>query len=126
MGRFFVSSLGTEMLFSHLVSKLCRDCSSYMKLLLLCLALEHSDPYVKGCKGGSETGSGAHAASYPMGTGGILPGVKRGRGVTLSTHFHLVLRSRMGTSYTPLFLQALPWRRVGLHYFLKRAVGEGV
>jgi len=28
----------------------------------------------------------AHPASYPMGTGGPLLGVKRGRGVTLTTH----------------------------------------
>jgi hypothetical protein len=33
-----------------------------------------------------QTGSGAHPASYPMGTGGLSPGVKRGRGVTLTTH----------------------------------------
>jgi hypothetical protein len=40
-----------------------------------------------------QTGSEAHPASYPMGTGvpGVLsPGVKRGRGVTLTTHPHLV------------------------------------
>jgi hypothetical protein len=27
----------------------------------------------------------AHPASYPVGTGGLLSGVKRGRGVTLTT-----------------------------------------
>jgi hypothetical protein len=32
--------------------------------------------------------------------GVISPGVKRGRGVTLTTHPHLVLRSRMSRSYT--------------------------
>jgi hypothetical protein len=33
------------------------------------------------------TGPGAHTASCPMVTGGVLsPGVKRGRGVTLTTH----------------------------------------
>jgi hypothetical protein len=37
-----------------------------------------------------ETSSGAHPASYPMGTGGPFPGVKRGRGVMLTTHPHLV------------------------------------
>jgi hypothetical protein len=36
-----------------------------------------------------QTGSGAHPASYPVGTGGSFPGVKRGRGVTLTTHPHL-------------------------------------
>jgi hypothetical protein len=40
-----------------------------------------------------QTGSGAHPASCPMGTGGPSPGVKRGRGVTLTTHPHLVPRS---------------------------------
>jgi hypothetical protein len=38
-----------------------------------------SSPYV-------HTGSGAHPASCTMGTGGPFPAVKRGRGVTLTTH----------------------------------------
>jgi hypothetical protein len=49
-----------------------------------------------------QTGSGAHPASYPMGTmgtGGSFPGVKRGRGVTLTIHPHLVPRLRMSRSY---------------------------
>jgi hypothetical protein len=33
-----------------------------------------------------QTSFGAHSASYPMGTGGPFPGVKSGRGVTLTTH----------------------------------------
>jgi hypothetical protein len=33
-----------------------------------------------------QTGFGAHPASYPMGTEGPFPGVKRGRGVALTTH----------------------------------------
>jgi len=37
-----------------------------------------------------------------MGTGGPFPGAKRGRGVTLTTHPHLVPRSRMSRSYTSL------------------------
>jgi hypothetical protein len=32
------------------------------------------------------TSSEAHQVSYPMGTGGLFPGVNRGRGVTLTTH----------------------------------------
>jgi hypothetical protein len=32
-----------------------------------------------------QTGSGAHPASCPKGTGGLSPGVKRGRSVTLTT-----------------------------------------
>jgi hypothetical protein len=33
-----------------------------------------------------QTGSGAHPASCTMDTGGTFPGVKRCRGVTLTTH----------------------------------------
>jgi hypothetical protein len=51
-----------------------------------------SSPYV-------QTGSGAHPASCPMGTRGF-PGVKRGRGVMMTTHPHLVPRLRMSRSYT--------------------------
>jgi hypothetical protein len=40
-----------------------------------------------------QTGSGAHPASCTMGTGGPFPGVKRSRGVMLTTHPHLVPRS---------------------------------
>jgi hypothetical protein len=39
-----------------------------------------------------QTGSGAHPASCTKGTGGPFPGVKRGRGVMLTTHPHLVPR----------------------------------
>jgi hypothetical protein len=48
-----------------------------------------------------QTGSGAHPASYPMSTGVLSLGVKHGWGMTLTTHPHLVLRSRMSRSYTP-------------------------
>jgi hypothetical protein len=41
----------------------------------------------------------AHPASYPMATRGSFPGVKGGRGVTLTTHPHLVPRSSMSRSY---------------------------
>jgi hypothetical protein len=47
-----------------------------------------------------QTGSGAHPASCTVGTGGPFPGAKRGRGVTLTTHPHLVPRSGMSLSYT--------------------------
>jgi hypothetical protein len=47
-----------------------------------------------------QTGSEAHPASCTMGTGVLSPGLKRGRGKTLTTHPHLVLRSRMSRSYT--------------------------
>jgi hypothetical protein len=48
----------------------------------------------------AQTCSEAHPASYQMGTGGPFQGVNRGRGVTLTTHPHLVSRSRMSRSYT--------------------------
>jgi hypothetical protein len=44
-----------------------------------------------------QTGSGAHPASCTMGP---FPGVKHSRSVTLTTHPHLVPRSRMSSSYT--------------------------
>jgi hypothetical protein len=47
-----------------------------------------------------QTGSGAHPASCAMGTGGPSPELKRGRGVTLTTHPDLVPRSRMSRSFT--------------------------
>jgi hypothetical protein len=53
-----------------------------------------------------QTGSGAHPASCTMGTGGPFPGAKRGRGVTLTTHPHVVPRSRMSRSYTSSPLSA--------------------
>jgi hypothetical protein len=38
-----------------------------------------------------------------MGTGGLFPGVTRGRGVTLTTHSHLLPRSRMRScTFLPL------------------------
>jgi hypothetical protein len=46
-----------------------------------------------------QTSSGAHPASCKMGTGGPFPRAKRGRGVPLTTHPNLVLRSRMSRSY---------------------------
>jgi hypothetical protein len=47
-----------------------------------------------------QTGTGAHPAACTMDAGVLSPGVKRGRGVTLTTHAHLVPRSRMSRSYT--------------------------
>jgi hypothetical protein len=42
-----------------------------------------------------QTNSEAHPASYSVDTVGSFPGVKHGRGVTLTTHPHVVLSSRM-------------------------------
>jgi hypothetical protein len=39
-------------------------------------------------------------ASYSMRTVGHFPGDKRGLSVTLTTHTHLLLKSRMSRSYT--------------------------
>jgi hypothetical protein len=47
-----------------------------------------------------QTGSGAHTAPVQWVQGVLSPGVKRGRSVTLTTHPHLVPRSRMSRSYT--------------------------
>jgi hypothetical protein len=57
----------------------------------------------------TETSSDAHPASCPVRTSGSFPKVKRGQGVTLTTHPHLVPRSRMNTSY----ISTLPWRLHG-------------
>jgi hypothetical protein len=56
------------------------------------------------------TSSEAHPAFCTMDTGGPFPGAKRGRSVTLSTHPHLVQRSRMSRSYSSSPPQAPPWR----------------
>jgi hypothetical protein len=42
-----------------------------------------------------QNGSGAHWASYPMGTTGSFPGGKAAVCVKLTTHFHIVPRSIM-------------------------------
>jgi hypothetical protein len=55
--------------------------------------------------------------------GGPFPGVKRGRGVTLTTHPHLVQRSRMSRSYI-LFPQAPPLRVAGLLFSDSVKYGE--
>jgi hypothetical protein len=44
--------------------------------------------------------SGAHSASYPMGTRGSFPGGKAAGGVKLTTHLHLAPRSKNDWSYT--------------------------
>jgi hypothetical protein len=46
-----------------------------------------------------QTSSEAHPASYPMGTEVLSRGVKRGRGVTLTTHLHLVPKSILSKGY---------------------------
>jgi hypothetical protein len=47
-----------------------------------------------------QTDSRAHPPSCTMGTEVLSPGLKRGRGVTLTTHPHLVPRSWMSGGYT--------------------------
>jgi hypothetical protein len=49
-----------------------------------------------------QIGSGAHPASYPVGAGGLFPWGKAARCVNLTTHLHLVLRSRMRGAISPL------------------------
>jgi hypothetical protein len=47
-----------------------------------------------------QNSSGVHPASYPMGTRGSFPGGKVARSMKLTTHLHLVLRSKIDWSYT--------------------------
>jgi hypothetical protein len=61
-----------------------------------------------------QTCSEAHPASCTMNTRGPFPGAKRGRVMTLTTHPHLVPRSRMSRSYTSSPPQAPPWCVAGL------------
>jgi hypothetical protein len=57
-----------------------------------------------------QTGSGAHSASNPMGTGGSFHGVKR-PGVILTTHIQLVPRSRIrGYIYIYPLSHTSSWR----------------
>jgi hypothetical protein len=52
-----------------------------------------------------QTTSEADPAFYPMGTGSPFLGIKRGWGVMLATHPHLMLRSRVSRSY----IASPPW-----------------
>jgi hypothetical protein len=49
-----------------------------------------------------QIGSGTHPAFYPMGARGSFPGDKSSGGVQLTTHLHLVPRSRMRGAIPPL------------------------
>jgi hypothetical protein len=70
-----------------------------------------------------QTGSGARPGSYPIATGGPFLGLKRGQGVTLTTHPYLVPRSCMSRSCTmaccgtalPLLFGTL-WHSKRLHH----------
>jgi hypothetical protein len=62
-------------------------------------------------------GSGAHPASCAMVTRGPFPRVKRGQGVMLTTHPHLVPRLSMSRSYTSSSPHTPPWRIAGQIYF---------
>jgi hypothetical protein len=50
----------------------------------------------------TQTGSAADSVSYPLGTRDPFSGNKAARGVKLTTHFHLVLKSRMVDIYITL------------------------
>jgi hypothetical protein len=58
-----------------------------------------SDANSFSCNRCVQISSEAHPASYPKGTGGSFLGIKRGRGVRLTTHPHLLLKSRKNRSY---------------------------
>jgi hypothetical protein len=49
-----------------------------------------------------QNGTGTHPASYPMGTRGSFPGGKAAGGVKLTTHLHIVSRSRLRGAIPPL------------------------
>jgi hypothetical protein len=59
-----------------------------------------------------QTGSGAHPASYSVGTGGPFP-----RGVTLTTHPHLVAEVKYEQELFLLSPHVSPWRVAG-HLYL--------
>jgi hypothetical protein len=59
-----------------------------------------------------QIGYGAHPASCPMGTEGPFLGAKARPGRNADHSPHLVSRSKMGRSYTPL-PQSPSWRVVG-------------
>jgi hypothetical protein len=72
-----------------------------------------------------QTGSEAHPASCPMGTGVLSPGLKHGWGVTQTTHPHLVPSSRMSRSYTsspPIARMACSGRAFALISFYITAI----
>jgi hypothetical protein len=56
-----------------------------------------------------QTDSGAHSASYPMGTGYSFGGGEAAGVVKLTTHLHLVLGLRMRGA-TPPLLNTSSWR----------------
>jgi hypothetical protein len=72
-----------------------------------------------------QTGSGAHPASIQWVPGVLSLGVKRGRGVTLTTHPHLVLgMSRSYTSSPPSASMACSGTALLLLYSTFRVKGE--
>jgi hypothetical protein len=64
-----------------------------------------------------QPGSGAHPASYPVSTRVLSLGARHSQGMMLTTHPHLVLRSRMSRSCTSSPPQAPSWRVVGQLYY---------
>jgi hypothetical protein len=64
-----------------------------------------------------KTSPKAHTASCPIGAGDPSPGVKHSQGVTLTTHSHIVPRSRKSTSYISSPLSRLHGV-AGQRYFL--------
>jgi hypothetical protein len=71
--------------------------ASVFTLSLLCLVYHPSGNFsLHHCV---QNASGAHPASYPVGTRGF-PWKQSSQGVKLTTHLHLVLRAKNGWSYT--------------------------
>jgi hypothetical protein len=65
-----------------------------------------------------KTSPEANPASYPMGTGGLCPEVKRGQGVTLTTHLHLVPEVKTEKERHILSSFAPAWRSGTAFYIL--------
>jgi hypothetical protein len=101
------------------ISKRARESKSNLKFLVICFKKTKFRGTLKKSAAAHrlgipavatvQTSSEVHpASSYTMGTGGPFPGVKRGRGVTLTTFPNLVPKSRMSGSYI-----STPWRMHG-------------
>jgi hypothetical protein len=65
-----------------------------------------------------QIGSGAHPASYTMGTRALSPGVKCGQGMMLTIHDHLMARLRKSRSYTSSHPKEPLWSIPGPLYLL--------
>jgi hypothetical protein len=73
-----------------------------------------------------QTDSGAHPASCTMGTRVLSPGIKRDRGVTLTTHPHLVFKKLVHAGYVFTSKEQDFHRSFGATEILDPRAGPGV